>query len=70
MKARFYEEGARYGRRLAAALAAGKEEGETMIVGDCSLAGLRVLKENGQRMLHPAELLAQAYGVVIDEAKR
>jgi hypothetical protein len=36
-----------------------------VIVGDCSLAGLR-LKKVGKTMLHPAEALAQAYGLSLD----
>jgi glycerol-3-phosphate dehydrogenase subunit C len=62
MKAAFYEEGARYGRRLAKAL----DDDDELIVGDCNLAGLRVVKEKGTRMRHPIELLAEAYGLNTD----
>jgi glycerol-3-phosphate dehydrogenase subunit C len=66
MKAKFYEEGARYGRRLAKALK-GEDDGEAdLVVGDCSLAGQRVLKENGERMKHPVVVLAEAYGLDIE----
>jgi hypothetical protein len=60
MKARFYEEGVRYGRRLARAI---EQDGEPTVVGDCSLAALRILKETGKRALHPVEALAEAYGL-------
>jgi glycerol-3-phosphate dehydrogenase subunit C len=60
MKAAFYEEGARYGRKLARAL---ESEAHDVIVGDCSLAGLRIFKETGEHALHPIEALAKAYGL-------
>lgn len=63
MKAKFYDEGARYAQRLVAAI--DEEEGPQVIVGDCSLAGLR-LKKAGKTMLHPAEALAMAYGLPLD----
>jgi glycerol-3-phosphate dehydrogenase subunit C len=63
MKAVYYEEGAHYGGRLARAIASGEEDGETLLVGDCNLAALRVLKESGKHMLHPVEALAEAYGL-------
>jgi glycerol-3-phosphate dehydrogenase subunit C len=34
-----------------------------VVVSDCSLAGLRVLKETGARVIHPVEALARAYGL-------
>jgi glycerol-3-phosphate dehydrogenase subunit C len=63
MKAAFYEEGARYGRKLAAEIARGEEAGETLVVSDCSLAGQRILKENGKRPLHPVQALCEAYAL-------
>ncbi len=63
MKAAYYEEGARYGRKLARAIDSGREDGETRVVGDCNLAALRVKKENGLEMLHPVQALAEAYGL-------
>jgi hypothetical protein len=42
------------------------QEQPDMIVTDCSLAGLRIEKENGRAPLHPIEALAIAYG--LDEA--
>lgn len=63
MKAAYYEEGARYGRKLARAVEQGHQEGEDLVVGDCALAGLRILKENGKRVLHPIQALCEAYGL-------
>jgi len=60
MKAAYYEEGRRYAVRMAKAIEA---EEPTQVVTDCSLAGLRILKENGRRALHPIEALAVAYGL-------
>lgn len=62
MKAKYYDEGARYGGRLARALDSEDDETE-LVVGDCSLAGQRVLKENGVRMKHPVVVLAEGYGL-------
>jgi glycerol-3-phosphate dehydrogenase subunit C len=62
MKAAFYEEGRRYAKRLTDDVRAGQEDGETAVVTDCSLAALRMLKENGVQARHPVELLADAYG--------
>jgi hypothetical protein len=63
MKAAFYQEGERYGRRLASAVEQGQGNGEQLVVGDCALAGLRIYKENGLRVLHPVQLLCEAYGL-------
>jgi glycerol-3-phosphate dehydrogenase subunit C len=63
MKARFYEEGARYAERLTEEIAA---DAPDVVVGDCSLAGLRITKANGGEVLHPAVALARAYGMSID----
>jgi len=38
-------------------------EAADRIVGDCSLAGLRVKKELGTEMVHPISALAEAYGL-------
>ncbi len=62
MKAAFYEEGRRYAKRLTDDIRAGQEEeNETAVVTDCSLAALRILKENQLTARHPIELLADAY---------
>jgi glycerol-3-phosphate dehydrogenase subunit C len=60
MKAKFYEEGARYAQKLIKEIDA---EPADVIVGDCSLAGQRVLKEKGMAMKHPVVVLAEAYGL-------
>jgi glycerol-3-phosphate dehydrogenase subunit C len=62
MKAKFYEEGARYAQRLVAEI---DDDPPDMIVGDCNLAGLRVKKEKGVEMIHPVIALSQAYGLDI-----
>lgn len=63
MKAKYYEEGARYADRLATAIE-GEAEGDNdlTVVTDCSLAALRVLKANGRVARHPIVALAEAYG--------
>lgn len=61
MKAEFYEEGVRYARKLTRAVGADDIEA---VVGDCSLAALRVHKETGREMLHPVVALARAYGLM------
>ncbi len=63
MKARHYEEGARYAARLLKDLESDEPD---LIVGDCSLAGLRLVKTRGEPMKHPAVALAEAYGLVLD----
>jgi glycerol-3-phosphate dehydrogenase subunit C len=60
MKAAYYEEGRRYALRLAKAI---ENEEPALVVTDCSLAGLRILKENGRPALHPIQALAVAYGL-------
>ena len=64
MKAAYYEEGRRYARRLADAIDGEREEAKPLrVVTDCSLAALRIKKENGMEAKHPIELLAEAYGL-------
>lgn len=60
MKAAYYEEGRRYALRMAKAI---ENEEPELVVTDCSLAGLRILKENGRPALHPIQALAVAYGL-------
>jgi glycerol-3-phosphate dehydrogenase subunit C len=62
MKAKYYEEGKRYAQALANEIREGQAEGEGAVVTDCSLAALRILKENQLIARHPIELLAEAYG--------
>jgi glycerol-3-phosphate dehydrogenase subunit C len=62
MKARFYDEGARYAAKLARAIDDERDdEGAITAVTDCSLAALRIKKQNGLLAKHPIELLAEAY---------
>jgi glycerol-3-phosphate dehydrogenase subunit C len=63
MKAKYYEEGVHYSKRLVEAIDDEQPEaGELSVVTDCSLAALRVLKENGRVARHPIVALAEAYG--------
>jgi glycerol-3-phosphate dehydrogenase subunit C len=62
MKAQFYEEG----RRYAARLTRGVDNADAqVVVTDCQLAGQRIVKENGVRVVHPIETLADAYGIAV-----
>jgi len=64
MKAAYYDEGRRYARRLADAIDGERNmERPLTVVTDCSLAALRIKKENGVAAKHPIELLAEAYGL-------
>jgi len=64
MKAKYYDEGVRYAKRLTSAIEDEQpEHGELSVVTDCSLAALRVLKENGRVARHPIVALAEAYGL-------
>ncbi|KYG06377.1 hypothetical protein BE21_35180 [Sorangium cellulosum] len=58
MKAAHYETGRKYASKLVRGVA-----GADVIVSDCTLAGLRMVKENGAKVLHPVEALAHAYGL-------
>jgi glycerol-3-phosphate dehydrogenase subunit C len=62
MKAQYYEMGRRYARKLTSRVAAVKPD---LVVSDCSLAALRIQKENGVRVMHPIESLADAYGIAV-----
>ena len=62
MKEQHYEQGRRYAQKLVRGVA---EAHAQVVVSDCKLAGLRVLKENGVRVLHPVEALAECYGVSV-----
>jgi glycerol-3-phosphate dehydrogenase subunit C len=61
MKAAYYAEGARYAQGLVREVREGQENGETAVVTDCSLAALRIKKENRLEARHPIELLSEAY---------
>ncbi|KYF79568.1 hypothetical protein BE17_26630 [Sorangium cellulosum] len=58
MKAAHYETGRKYASKLVRGVA-----DADVIVSDCTLAGLRMVKENGAKVLHPVEALAHAYGL-------
>lgn len=60
MKAAHYETGRKYAAKLVRGVA---DAGADVVVSDCTLAGLRLMKENGVRVLHPVEALAYAYGL-------
>ena len=63
MKAKYYEEGVRYAKRLAQAIDDEQPDGGAFsVVTDCSLAALRVRKQNGRAARHPIVALAEAYG--------
>jgi glycerol-3-phosphate dehydrogenase subunit C len=60
MKADYYETGRKYAQRLVRGV---ESEGPDVVVSDCTLAGLRIHKENQTRVIHPVEALAEAYGI-------
>ena len=60
MKAKHYETGRKYAQKLVRGV---RELEPDVVVSDCTLAGLRVLKENGTPVLHPIQALAKAYGL-------
>ena len=62
MKAQYYEMGRKYARKLTAHVAAAHPD---LVVSDCSLAALRIQKENGVKVMHPIESLAEAYGIAV-----
>lgn len=60
MKAAHYETGRKYAQKLVRGVA---ELEPDMVVSDCALSGLRIEKENGVRVVHPIEAVAEAYGL-------
>ena len=62
MKAQHYEMGRKYAGKLVAGVATARPD---VVVSDCSLAALRIQKENGVPVKHPIELLAEAYGIAV-----
>jgi glycerol-3-phosphate dehydrogenase subunit C len=67
MKAAHYEEGRKYAARLVREV---RELEPDLVVSDCTLAGLRVWKENGLPVIHPVEALLRAYGLDDERAER
>jgi glycerol-3-phosphate dehydrogenase subunit C len=61
MKEKHYETGRKYAQKLVREVESAKPD---LVVSDCTLAGLRVVKETGHHVMHPIEALAQAYGLV------
>jgi glycerol-3-phosphate dehydrogenase subunit C len=61
MKAENYGTGRRYALRLVRGI---EELDPDVVVSDCTLAGLRVAHENVVRVIHPAQALAEAYGLI------
>lgn len=67
MKADYYEMGRKYAQKLANDITdddriAG-EGAKPLVVSDCALASLRILRETGRRVLHPVEAISEAYGL-------
>jgi glycerol-3-phosphate dehydrogenase subunit C len=60
MKAAHYETGRKYAQRLARGVEGAEPD---VVVSDCTLAGLRINKENDARVIHPVQALAEAYGL-------
>lgn len=60
MKAAHYETGRKYAQRLARGVEGAEPD---LVVSDCTLAGLRITRENGARVVHPVQALAEAYGI-------
>lgn len=60
MKAAYYETGRKYAQRLVQGVEGAEPD---VVVSDCTLAGLRVSKENETRVIHPVQALAEAYGL-------
>ncbi len=66
MKAKHYETGRKYAQKLVREVSDAEPD---LVVSDCTLAGLRVVKETGRHVMHPVEALAQAYGLVGAQTK-
>lgn len=62
MKAEHYETGRKYAAKLVREVA---DSTADVVVSDCTLASLRVVKENGARVIHPVQALAEAYGLPV-----
>jgi glycerol-3-phosphate dehydrogenase subunit C len=60
MKTAHYEAGLKYAQRLVRGVASAEPD---VVVSDCTLAGLRIGKENETKVVHPIQALAEAYGL-------
>jgi glycerol-3-phosphate dehydrogenase subunit C len=67
MKADYYEMGRKYAQKLASEITDDDrvtgEGAKPLVVSDCALASLRILRETGRRVLHPVEAISEAYGL-------
>ncbi len=66
MKAEYYEMGRKYAQKLVSAIVEDDRAGgsaKPLVVSDCALASLRILRETGRRVLHPVEAISEAYGL-------
>jgi glycerol-3-phosphate dehydrogenase subunit C len=63
MKAQHYEMGRHYARKLTRGIEAVDPQ---VVVTDCALSARRILAENQRQAIHPAEALADAYGISPD----
>jgi glycerol-3-phosphate dehydrogenase subunit C len=63
MKTQHYEMGKRYAQKLVRGIDGAEA---ACVVTDCALSARRILAETGKAPLHPAEALAEAYGVAPD----
>ncbi len=63
MKAQYYEMGKKYAQKLARGI---ENVEPQLVVTDCPLSALRILKENDREAIHPAEALARAYGLSVE----
>jgi glycerol-3-phosphate dehydrogenase subunit C len=67
MKAEYYEMGRKYAQKLVDGIL--EDDRDTpdgtkpLVVSDCALASLRILRETGRRVLHPVEAISEAYGL-------
>jgi glycerol-3-phosphate dehydrogenase subunit C len=72
MKADYYEMGKKYAQKLVREVVEddrGGAEKPALVVSDCSLASLRIVKETGRRVLHPVEAVSEAYGLPEEPAR-
>jgi glycerol-3-phosphate dehydrogenase subunit C len=60
MKAQHYEMGRKYAQKLVDGI---ENVEPKLVVSDCPLSAQRILKERGERPIHPVEALATAYGL-------
>jgi glycerol-3-phosphate dehydrogenase subunit C len=63
MKAKYYELGRKYAQKLARGI---DEEENNLVVSDCPLAARRIEKENRVVVMHPVEVMREAYGLPVD----